>query len=132
MNAPSFKPSSNLNVEQRFLAMTDINVRRCVTDIWLTILVTAYRDLMKKMQTVAGKSSERVRAAIVQCQVEFTAHPEYGYIQAHGSQSQQAHAQLLLNSLAVEPEPLSHIEPVVIAWASIAELRGRVIAALTE
>lgn len=130
MNAPSLKFPTDLNVIDRFTATSDIAVRSQVTAIWLEILVTAYRDLMKKMQLVAGYSPEAIKSAVSQCQADFAAYPEYDYILAHGSSSQQAHAKLLFDSLAVDPQPARHVEPVVLVWPSVAELRGRVRAAL--
>ncbi len=130
MNAPSLKCPADSNVVERVSKTVDADVRSYVTGLWLQILATLYRDLMKKVHAVVGYSESTLDATKKQCQTDFAACPEYGYILACGSPSQQAQAKVLLDSLAVTPQRVSFVEPVVLSWPSVNELRNRVIAAL--
>lgn len=130
MNAPSLKCPTDTNVVERVSETIDDGVRSQVTGLWLEILVAHYRDLMKKLHAVVGYSELAIAETKKQCQTDFAACPEYGYILACGSPSQQAHAKVLFDSLAVTPQRVSFVEPVVLIWPSVNELRARVIAAL--
>lgn len=132
MNAPTLAQSTeNDDLVNKFIG-ADASTRQLVLEIWMSILVDCYRDLVKELQAFANYSPDVVATTITRCQEKLKACPEYKYIEQYGDQHQIARVQGLLASLQNPLPRAKHIEPVTLIWPSIAELRYRVRATLAQ